>query len=248
MMRLLAILLTIFVCTSNLYSPNSQAQDFGPPYSKVYSTKMTEQMRQREQKVREACFTQNWSQVQPVLHTKRYVTHNFDPKNQYNTGKLDLAITPIFSLVEAAGALNDFFYNVIKHPGRILLSRLIHQAYSLNGFRSLSYHQRACVAKCISANIIDYDKEMEAFIVDYKMNTKAVTENMLSFLHNSSIAASYEKGVCREFAKVYNFFARRFGVMSFGIPGPGHLFNFIRTKEGAHYLEPQDPACVFWSE
>lgn len=95
--------------------------------------------------------------------------------------------------------------------------------------KNLSSCQKACFIKCASSQVLEYGHSSAKF---------------------GSVASIYEKerGVCTEYARVYDDLANEFGVESSLIASQDHAFNKVHLNGIPVYLDPEKSDCQFYTK
>lgn len=95
--------------------------------------------------------------------------------------------------------------------------------------QNLNGCQRACVVKCVTSNLLDFDE-----IASTKFGR---VEDMID----------KELGECTEYARVAQFVGRHMGVHTELVGSSVHAFVGFRINGERYFSEPQEPECNFFS-
>lgn len=90
--------------------------------------------------------------------------------------------------------------------------------------------QRACVVKCVTANLLDFKGESR------KTKFGGVEDSI-----------AHEIGECTEYARVAKFVGRYVGVKTELVGSPVHAFVGFKINGKRYFTEPQEPACIFFT-
>tara|TARA_B100000925_G_scaffold262107_1_gene219224 strand:+ start:12506 stop:13294 length:789 start_codon:yes stop_codon:yes gene_type:complete len=99
--------------------------------------------------------------------------------------------------------------------------------YSIEN-RSLKNCQKACLVKCITANILKGQR-------NWRTKLGAVES---SFLH--------EKGECTEYSRIATFLGSSIGLKTGIVAGKSHAFVEYTINGQRYFAEPQDSSCSFF--
>jgi len=228
----------IFLILIFLFSQNTLAETNYPTSS--WLKKDVAKMIEREKFVTKKCLNENDLNLPEVkiISIEKLISEN---GNAYKRTVIHNGFAMLFNLTWGVSDLMLPIYSIAKDPAAILLYRLAEKAQKLPKLQKMTYLQRACIAKCISANITDYYPDT----FNTQKSIKAIPDNIINGVTPVTIAISRGTSECKEFARIYNFYASRLGVSSVIAMGSEHVFNAVITDKGTFILEPQSDECAF---
>jgi hypothetical protein len=182
---------------------------------------------ERVARMKAACLTEDRADIQPGILPVSSLGYSQNLLDQ-SLGVIGKPVHYGVDLIRVAGR---------KRAERIAARTQIQEVEALlasfaSAHPSMSDYQRACLATCASAHLIDYQL--------WSLNDPEVP---------SSIIAS-GRGLCRHFARIASRFLSELGLPGSVVKGQSkdgdHAFNSVRINGEQLWMEPQRDTCQFY--
>jgi transglutaminase-like putative cysteine protease len=182
--------------------------------------------------MRAACLDRHWSEEKAIVLSPDTEFHDYRmtrAEELVGDASMNLFRTPVklFRTIEKASTGK-------KTGSEKRLDTLVAELKGFAAERNLNTWQRACLTKCVSANMIDY-----------------VDTTQTNFFIQPARILERGEGVCKQYAMLGEYVGRQLGVqtklVSDGLlENAGHVFLRVKINGNTFYSEPQNGSCEFY--